>query len=305
MTCPAEPTTPSPGSGEGFRSREIYGIGLYVLSVFCFCSMDVVGKLLLERHEPLMVVWARYASQGFWAVVIMAPWLRTMLRTSQPGLQVVRALMPFGTSLSFFYAIQHMQLAEAVAVFEVCPLIITVLAYFVLGEKVGPRRWAGVGIGLAGALIIIRPGTDVFQTASLLPILGAFCFAGYAILTRLMGPRESHWTSFLYTALIGAALASLLVPFYWSTPSLADAAVMSVFGVLGGIGHILMTLALRHTPASVAAPFNYTGLVWAAMWGLVVFGEFPDVWTWVGAAVIIGAGLYVWWRERQRAREIA
>ena len=109
MTCPAEPTTPSPGSGEGFRSREIYGIGLYVLSVFCFCSMDVVGKLLLERHEPLMVVWARYASQGFWAVVIMAPWLRTMLRTSQPGLQVVRALMPFGTSLSFFYAIQHMQ----------------------------------------------------------------------------------------------------------------------------------------------------------------------------------------------------
>lgn len=295
----------APAPADGFRSRELMGIGLYVLAIFCFCSMDVVGKLLLERHDPLMVVWARYASQGFWAVVLMAPWLRTALRTSQPGMQVLRALMPFGTSLAFFYAVQHMQLAEAVAVFEVCPLIITILAYFVLGEKIGPRRWTGVAIGMVGALIIIRPGTEVFTAVSLLPMLGALCFAGYAILTRKMGSGESHWTSFLYTALIGAAVASCFVPFHWSTPDLADAAVMSVFGVLGGAGHVLMTLALRHTPASVAAPFNYTGLVWAAMWGFVVFGEFPDAWTWAGAAVIVGAGLYVWWRERQHARGAA
>jgi drug/metabolite transporter (DMT)-like permease len=187
-----------------------------------------------------------------------------------------------------------------VAVFEIAPLWITVLAFFVLKERVGPRRWTGVAIGFVGAMIIIRPGGEVFQPAAFLPMIGAACFAGYAIATRFLGEDEGPWTPFLYTALFGAVAASLVVPFFWTTPDLADGVVMTTFGIIGGAGHLCMILALRHAAASTVAPFHYVGLVYATFWGFVLFDEVPDRWTMLGAAVIVAAGLYVWWRERVR-----
>ncbi len=292
MSAPVAPALARP---------EMRGIALYLVAVFCFAMMDMVAKLLLERHDPIMVVWARYASQGFWAVLILSPQLLSVARTTQPGLQILRSILPFGATVFFFSSLQVMQLAEAVAIFEIAPLLITALAFLFLGEKIGPRRWAGVALGFLGALIIIRPGTEVFSLASLMPMAAALCFAGYAVATRLLNAGESPWTSFLWTAVIGAGLATLLLPFGWSTPSWKDALVMSVFGILGGVGQLLMIMALRHAPASVVAPFNYTGLVYSAFWGFVVFSELPDGWTWAGAAVIVSSGLYVWWRERVRA----
>ncbi len=292
MSAPTAPALARP---------ELRGIGLYLVAVFAFAMMDVVAKLLLVRHDPIMVVWARYASQGAWAVLILSPRLVSVARTSQPGLQILRSVLPFGATMFFFSALQALPLAEAVAIFEIAPLLITALAFLFLGEKIGPRRWAGVGIGFLGALIIVRPGSDVFSVASLLPMAAATCFAGYAVATRLLNAGESAWTSFLWTAVIGALLASLLLPFGWSTPDWRDALVMSLFGLLGGAGQLLMIMALRHAPASVVAPFNYTGLVYSAFWGFMVFSELPDAWTWVGASVIVSAGLYVWWRERVRA----
>lgn len=298
MTMPLAP-------GLDARSSELRGILFYVGSLMFFGVMDMTAKWLVERHDPFMVVWARYASQAFWATLLLAPRLHKVLRTRQPGLQVLRAVLPFGSTLCFFSAVQTMQLAEAVAVFEVAPLIITILAFFVLKEKVGPRRWTGVAIGFVGALIIIRPGMSVFEPAALLPLGGALFYASYAIATRWLGAAESAWTSFYYTAIGGALCATIFVPFHWSTPSWEDAAVMAVFGVLGGFGQMLMILSLRHASASTIAPISYLGLVIATFWGLVVFHQFPDAWTMVGAVVVVGAGLYVWWRERVRAAEAA
>ncbi|MDF2231330.1 DMT family transporter [Albimonas sp. CAU 1670] len=293
--------TASAGSGADAPGSELRGILLYIGALVFFSTMDVVAKWLVERHDPVMVVWARYASQAFWTVVLLAPRMGRVIRTSQPGLQVIRAVMPFGATMCFFTALQTMQIAEAVAIFEVAPLFMTILAFFLLKEKVGPRRWTGVAIGFVGAMIIIRPGTDVFTPAMILPLASAFCYASYAIATRWMGQSESPWTAFFYTAMGGALLASLVVPFHWSTPSWQDGIVMGLFGVIGGCGHMLMILALRRASASTIAPISYLGLVFSAIWGLVVFGQFPDGWTVVGAVVVVGAGLYVWWRERVRA----
>lgn len=294
MTAPSAP-------GADARALELRGILLYVGALVFFTTMDVIAKWLVERHDPVMVVWARYASQAFWAFLLLAPRLGTIARTSRPGLHAIRALLPFGATMCFFTALQTMQVAEAVAIFEVAPLFITILAFFLLKEKVGPRRWTGVAIGFVGAMIIIRPGTDVFTPAMVLPLAAAFFYASYAIATRWLGDEESPWTPFFYTALGGAVCSSLVVPFYWSTPSWQDGLVMAGFGVIGGAGQMLMILALRSASASTVAPISYLGLVFSAIWGLIVFGDFPDGWTVAGAAVVVGAGLYVWWRERVRA----
>ena len=273
------------------------GIILFLMAMFFFAAMDVVAKSLMARHEPFMVVWARYASQTFWTLLILSPRLRRLFRTRHLGLQLLRSAFLFSATFCFFTAIKFMKLAEAVAIFEVAPLMITILSVVVLKELVGMRRWFGVLIGLLGALIIIRPGTDVFSVYSLFPIGAAFCFAAYSISTRFLSSDEPPVTSFLYTTLIGTVVASVLVPNFWSMPDTRDLAVMATFGVLGGIGHFILIVAFTIAPASVLAPYSYFGLVLSAFWGYFIFNEVPDFWTWVGALVIVGAGLYVWHRE--------
>ncbi len=280
---------------------EALGILLMVAAIFSFSCMDAVAKGLTQRNDPVQVVWARYLSQTFWAFLLLSPRLPELLPTPHPGLHVIRSVLTFGATVCFFFAMSQMQLAEATAIFEVSPLITTALAFFILREPVGRRRWTGVGIGFIGALIIIRPGSEVFQIAALLPLAAAFCFASFSIATRWLSGAESPWTAFLYSALFGAVASSAIVPFFWETPSWEDAAIMSVFGVIGGCGHLLLIHALRHASASAVAPFSYCGLVFSSIWGLVFFGERPDRWTVTGALVIVGAGLYVWWRERRRA----
>ena len=274
------------------------GILLFIGAIFLFSAMDVVAKWLMQSHDPLMVAWARYASQMLWTLVILSPNLRTLLRTRHLGLQMVRSALLFGATALFFVSLRHLQLAEAVAIFEVAPLLITALSVIVLKEVVGMRRWIGVAVGLCGALIIIRPGTEVFQPAALLPILAAGCFASYTIATRFLGQDEPPATSFLYTTLIGTVVGTAILPWHWSPPAPAVWPVLATFGIIGGLGHYMLILAFTATPASVLAPFSYLGLLFAASWGFAVFGEWPDAVTWAGAAVIVGAGLYVWYREK-------
>jgi drug/metabolite transporter (DMT)-like permease len=280
---------------------ESRGILLFMCGIFLFSLMDIIAKGLVQRYDPFQVVWARYASQTFWAFLLLSPKLRTLLRTRYMWMQILRSAFLFFATACFFTSLKFLLLAEVVAIFEVAPLMMTVLAYFVLKEKVGVRRWTGVGIGFIGAMIIIRPGGEVFTAVSILPIIGAACFAGYSIATRFLGREESPWTSFLYTALFGCVAASVIAPFYWTTPTLEDAAVMATFGIIGGVGHFALILAFTATSASIIAPFNYIGLVFATFWGFTIFAEAPDFWTVVGALVIVGAGLYVWRRERMRA----
>lgn len=270
-----------------------------------FTCMDGCAKYLLERNHTVMVVWARFASQMALVLAISAPMLRTHLRTARPGLQLGRSTLHALATGMFFYSLNFMPLAESVAVFEVAPLLITLGAALILAERVGPRRWAGVAIGLCGALIIIRPGLDVFQPAALLPFGAAMCMAGFQIITRLIGPADRLRTTMIYSGTVGLLASSALLPWWWEMPTLEDALLMASFGWIGYFGHLALVYALGQAPASTLAPYNYCGFLWAILMGLIVFAELPDGPTLIGAAIILGAGIYVWHRERVHARRSA
>lgn len=290
------------GAGLAPESRGILAVLLAFLS---FSVMDTVAKHLMDTLHPVQVVWARYASQTVFIVILLAPRLRSLARTTSPGLQLLRSALLFAATLLFFTGLSLMEFAEAVALLQTAPLIIAALAGLVLGEAVGIRRWSGVCIGLVGALIIVRPGLGVFQPAALLPLGAAVCLASYQVATRMLSSADSIWTTLLYTAGVGTLFASAAVPFYWTAPSPAEAMMMALIGVIAGCGHLSLVYGLGQAPASILAPFNYTALVWATLFGFVFFAETPDTMTLAGAAIIVGAGLYVWHRERVRKGDAA
>lgn len=279
-------------------SPEKKGIWLYCLAILLFSIMDIVAKDLMTRHSSTQVVWARYTSQFAWTLIVLAPKLVSLIRTKHLGLQLIRSACLFGGTFFFFSALKHLELAEAVAIFNVSPLVITVLSVVILKEVVGYRRWIGVFTGLAGALVIIQPGSDIFAPASILPLAASVCYAGYAISTRFLGHDEPHATSFFYTTLIGTIAASMLVPFAWETPNFRDAVAMATFGIIGAMGHILLIVALSLAAASVVAPFTYLGVLFGTIWGIFLFAEFPSLSTLLGGIIIVGAGLYVWHRDK-------
>jgi drug/metabolite transporter (DMT)-like permease len=278
------------------------GAIFFIVTIFLFSIMDTLAKALAQRHHSLQVVWARYTSQTVIAFVIFAPHLTRLLRTKHLALQFIRSAFLFCATMCFFTSIKFMSFASATAIFEIAPLFLTAAGFFVLGEKVGLRRWIGVFIGLIGAMVIIRPGSDVFTPIALLPACAAACFSGYAISTRFLGREESPWTSFLYTALIGTICSCFIVPFVWETPTLPDVGMMSMMGVFGGVGHFLLIRAFTITEASFLAPFGYLTLLFNALWGLLFFAEIPDSATFWGAGIIIGAGMFVWYRENVAAK---
>ena len=271
-----------------------------ILAMLLFTCMDLFAKSLMQTYPVGQIVWARYTSQTLLMVAIFAPSLLRRLRTKHLKIQLLRSILLLGATSSFFTALTFMPIAEVVAVFEVAPLLITILGAVVLREAVGPRRWAAVLIGLVGALVIIRPGMDVFQPAALLALLAASCMACYQIATRYLGSGDPIWTTMLYASGIGAILSTLALPFFWQTPALADVPLMLSFGWIGFVGHLILIYALGQAPASTLAPFNYVGFVWALALGYLVFGELPDAVTFIGAAIIVCSGLYVWHRERVR-----
>jgi len=279
-------------------SPETRGILAMLFAFLAFSVMDTIAKHLTGSMHPVQVVWARYTSQTLFIVILLAPRLRVLARTASPGLQLLRSGLLFSATLLFFIGLKLMELAEAVALLQTAPLIITALAALVLGEAVGIRRWSGVCIGLIGALIIIRPGLGVFQPAALLPLGAAACLAAYQVATRMLSGADGIWTTMLYTAGVGTLIASAAVPFFWTTPSMNEAALMTAIGVIGGFGHLSLVYGLGQAPASMLAPFNYTALVWATIFGFAFFAELPDPMTLTGAAIIVGAGLYVWHRQR-------
>ena len=291
---------PAPRLRAPSLSDETSGVLLALLAMAFFASMDALSKGLSERYDPVMVTWARYLSQAVLVLLILSPRIRIVGRTRHPLLQALRSALIFGATLSFFIAIAHIPLAEATAIFEVAPLMVTMLAALILKESVGARRWAGVVAGFAGALIIVRPGLAVFQPMALLPMLAALFYALHAIVTRFLGRDENPLTTLLYSGLIGVVCASILAPFHWTTPTWEDAALMTLCGAVGGVGHLLLITAFARASAATLAPTGYFGLVIATIYSVAIFGEAPDLWTVTGAVVIVGSGLYVWRRELDR-----
>ncbi|MEM9196209.1 MAG: DMT family transporter [Pseudomonadota bacterium] len=275
------------------------GILCMIATVFLFSVMDATAKGLSARFDPVQVVWARFAGQTLMVMLLLGPRLGQIMRTRFLGLQLVRSLALFCATMSLFTALAFLPLPTAIAVFQAGPLFVTIFAFFILHEPVGPRRWAAVGVGLMGALIIIRPGAEVFSPIALLPLISALCYGAFVTATRFLGSEEDPWTSFLYTALFGTVLASLIVPFFWTTPSMADVGLFALMAAFGAAGHYVLIHALRFASASTLAPYAYVSLIFSTFWGFTLFADLPDLWTMFGALVIVAAGLYVWHRERR------
>ncbi len=277
-------------------------IGLMISAIFCFSIMDVAVKLLAPSVGVLPALWARYAGQMVLVLVLVLPRLKQIVRTRYPLLQFLRSILLMSATAFFFTGISLIPLTDAAALMSTNPVLITLGAALFLGEPLGIRRVAGIAVALVGAMIVMRPGSDVFSASALLPLAAAACYSGYALLTRRVGADEDVWTSLFYTGLVGTVLLSLAVPFQWKSPDVTGMGLMAAIALAGTIGQLALIRAFSQGEAAMLAPFSYTGLAFAAFWGFVFFAEIPDFWTIVGTFIIAGAGLYVWHRETYAKR---
>ena len=276
------------------------GTLLVVVAVGIFAVMDTIAKYLARSYPVSGVVWARYAAN---LVVLLAFFAVRgelgRLRTARPGLQIMRGLLLAGASLLYFTSLTVLPLAEAAAIGFVMPLFLALLAVPMLGERMGSARLAAVLVGLAGALVIVRPGAAVFTPYALLPVGMALCNALYQILTRKVAGVEHPLTSLVWGAIVGAVLLSFALPFAWVTPTNPwHWVLLGVIGVLASVGHFILIRAYDYASATGLAPFFYTQLVWVMLLGWLVFGDFPDGWSLLGMGIIVASGIYLVGHQR-------
>jgi len=276
------------------------GIGLTLLATLMFTIMDTIGKSLTATYPVQQVVWARYFFQLAW-ILLLIPRIGVagLFRTTRPGLHLGRGLLLASATFFFITAISVVPLADAYAITFTAPLIVTVLSIPILNERVGWRRWSAVLVGFVGILIVLRPMSGTVEWSMLLVLVTATCFAVYQILTRIGSAAvgETAMMMLFYTALVGAVLASAIVPFYWQPVAPGDWLWMTVVGVLAVTGHLSLIKALTIAPASLVAPFAYSQIVWALGLGYLWFGDAPGFSMLAGCTVIVGSGLYIFYRE--------
>lgn len=282
------------------RQQVLLGIFFMCLSGLIFPVMSGIGKLLGAEYSSLQVSWARAFGHILLMFAVFAPkrGIIGLLRTRRPAVQALRATALFGSNLSFFYAVTFIPLAKAASISLTAPLIVALLAWPFLRERTTPGRVVALVVGFVGVLVVIRPGSAVFHWASLLILLNATCYAIYQIATRKIAGVDPPETSTTYSSIIGAFGMLLVLPFIWQTPlSWADAALFASLGLLGGAGHFCVVLAMGRAPANVISPFQYFTLIGSVLVGYVMFDDLPDAMTWLGAGIIIAAGLYVGWSQ--------
>ena len=289
-----------PGPAAAAPADAWRGIPWMLATMVLFAGINATAKYLTEFYPVPQVVWARYAFHLLAVILLLGRRLPAVMATRRLRLHLGRSVLLLLTTNLYFSGLYFLALADATAMMFVAPLLVTALSIPLLGETVGWRRWAGVAVGFAGALIIIRPGMGVMQTAILLPLVAATVHAVYQIATRSLGRTDSALTIIAYTPLVGALVASAVAPFFWTAPDAKGWALMVLLGVLGGIGHFALIKAFKAAPASVVAPFGYTHLIWATAFGFVIWGDLPNLATVSGAAVIVASGIYIFHREHLR-----
>lgn len=277
----------------------VLGIGLLVVAMTVIPVMDGLAKLLSANYPVLQITWARYTFH----LATMLPVLlwRHGVRTLVPpkaGLQLLRGACILASTLLFFAGLARMPLANTLALAFISPFVVTALSPWLLGERVGPRRWAAVGCGFLGALIVFRPGFGDFGWEGLLPMGAGVGYACYLILTRRLAGAGPALVTLAYSGLVGTVALSLVVPFVWSPPDAAGWSLMVLMGLLAAVGHFLLIRAFELAPASLLAPLGYGEIVGATAVGYLLFGDFPDRITWIGVTVIVASGLFIVWRER-------
>ncbi|MBU8538931.1 DMT family transporter [Falsiroseomonas tokyonensis] len=286
-------------------SRPLQGVLLQLVALALFVTMDALLKVLVASHAVPQLMFVRFV---FHTLLVMAALKlltgKVPFRSRAPGLQTLRSLCLATANAALSVALIHIPLADATAVAFAAPVLTVALAAVWLGEKVSPRRWLGCAIGFAGVLVALRPPFltgEPLHWAMLLPLVTAVANTVYQLLTRKLAAVDDPHTTFVHTSIAAAVVTGLAQPFVWETPAAADWPLFAALGLLGGAGHCLLVLAFARAPASVLAPMSYTQLLWAGLAGVLVFGDWPDGWTAIGAAIIAAGGILVALPERRRA----
>jgi len=275
-----------------------------IATTFVFAMQDGISRHLASNYNVFMVVMIRYWFFAAFVIVYAARQrrgFRAAIYTTQIGLQILRGLLLAGEICVAILAFVYLGLIETHAIFASYPLIIAALAGPLLGESVGWQRWAAIGVGFLGMLVVLDPGVTVFSPASLIAVASAVMFATYGLLTRFVARKDSATTSFFWTGVIGALAMSLVGIWFWQPMSAPDWIWMGLLCVTGAGGHFLLIKCLEVAEASVVQPFAYFQLVFVSFIGLLVFGESVRMNTALGAAIIVGAGIFTFWRARKQA----
>ncbi len=287
--------------------HRLRGIAWMLATMFCFIMLDAVMKYALEVYSLVQVTWGRFFFATLLAGILCARNLPEFMRTKMPLLHTKRSLLLMVTTGLFNAGIVQMPLATATSIMFLTPILVTLLSIFILAEHVGIRRWISIVVGFAGALIIVAPWSGAsasLGTGPLFLLAAALTNAFYQITTRQLR-GDHHLTTLLYTASAGAIITSMILPWHWQTPDAFGWFLLVSSGVIGCIAHLCIIKAFQSAPASVVAPFAYSSLIWATLFGFVIWQELPAVNTWIGAALIILAGLYIFIRESHLQAKVA
>ena len=275
----------------------LQGIGLVVLALACFATLDTTTRHISTSISLLVALWFRYAIQAVITTVVVWPGRgRRVFLTRHPKFQLARGLLLFACSILAFYSLKYMPVGEFTAIALLAPLVITVFAAWKLKEKIRPLRWTLLLGGFIGTLVIIRPGTHHFDWTVILPLMLVLTNSAFQLLTSQMTKTEDPITMHFYTGWIGTILASFVLPFVWEMP--ADWTVwlqLLIMGVLASIGHFLLILAYGRAPAATLTPYMYAQIAFGVVGGWVVFHHLPDEWTFMGMGLIALCGALGAW----------
>ena len=283
------------------HDRLAQAIGLMCIYVGLIVYVNACGKVMAESFHPFEVTLFRHGIAFLWMLILFAPRHGPRILIPQrPGTQIFRGLCGIASSLFYFTGLMQMSLATAAAISFSTPLIVAGLSGPMLGEKVGLHRWLAIAAGFAGTLIIVRPGGGIGQWSALLLVGSAICSAMYQLLTRRLAGQDRAETTNIWLGMVGTTAVLIMSPFFFEWPiHWHHWALFLSMGMIGGSAHYLLTKAFERGPAALLSPFNYLQLLGATLTGYVLYGSLPDRWTWIGAAVIVGAGLYIARRENR------
>jgi len=267
-------------------------------------GMDSTAKFLALELPIFLVLWGRYFFHTVITFSVYAGKRRSFsfLRARRPGLQLIRAVSLFGATSFMYVAITHMPLGDAAAIQFMAPVLVTLLSGVFLGEHVGPRRLVAVALAFIGVLLVARPGSGVLGWTVLYPFVTAVLLAVYMLMTRIIRTKDNPDSTTFYSTAVGALVLTVMMPFFWQPLELTQLALMVSMGMAGAAGHDLLVKAFHSAEASMLAPFTYSQVVGAIVWGYLVFGDVPSIWTTCGATLIIGRGIYVWFRETREKK---
>ena len=274
-------------------SNTLLGTLLLALTYLFFSVMELTAKELGQSFNPFQIVFARYLSQLIILIIIFNKKTILHLKSQYPLLQILRGTLLLVTTCFMFSGLAYLPFAENIAIYMIGPVITTILAFFILKEKISFLQIIVVIVGLIGAIIIADPNSQSFNLAIIFPFLAALCFAFFTISTKFLNSSDSNQTTLLFTAITGTFLSAPFIIIFWKWPSLNETILMFCLGLLATIGHFFFIEALKVINASFAAPFVYLTVMLAAFWGYIIYNEVPNQNTIIGAFLIIIAGLII------------